>query len=391
MRQCYNIFNEIITRTPTSPIYLFLSSSLYKSKSNFVIYKNIPHRILFKLNIMKSYPTVFLVVFLVLMTGCGYSFETDGTLDAYQNVVEKIRANNSVIDDGLIVLIYDIKDEVRRKIDYKPLLEASEGIQKISEELREFINEINGQFYDFVENEDDPFLKRTQELSKNKLRNQRLVNDFFITGYHDINRNFIEPKGEKIKYKLIVTHRKLIHVLDTLSSHNGLRITNEEKVEVASRWLLPKLGVLSAQNNWVDNTFSNKSVAATFANLALLENDALLTAQITIRYLGAKIGGCGPIFDKFMVVSSPRKNYVKMGETFQADIFLSAASSQAEVTAKINGKTYPVDRGVILYKIKPDRYGTHTYEAEISLKHPDTGRIETFTKTFQYEVGECYH
>lgn len=340
---------------------------------------------------MKSNLTAFLIVFLVLTTGCGYSFETDETLEAYLDVVANIERSNSIVRRSTISSIRQMDELFDGKPEFQPLSEAAREVLKTVEEFNNYIDKTNEKFYNLTKNRTDKSEGYFQHLNKNTLRNQQPVNDFFITGYYDKNQNFIEPKSEKIKNKLVDTHRKIMHILDTLSSRNYFYIKDDEKIELASKWILPNPDILSTKNNWIDDTFSDKSVAATFANLVLLENDALLTAQMTIRYLGAKIGGCGPIFDKFVVVSSPRKNYVKMGETFQADIFLSAASSQAEVTAKVNGKTYPLDRGVILYETKSNSYGTHTYEAEISIKNPHTKKVEIFTKTFQYEVGECYN
>jgi len=128
------------------------------------------------------------------------------------------------------------------------------------------------------------------------------------------------------------------------------------------------------------------SVAATYTNLIMLKNDMLSSADMAVSFLAYRMSGPSVMFDKYVVVSSPRKTYVKPGETYQADIFLSAASSQAEVTAKINGKTYPIENGVVLYEVKPNKRGTHSYEAEISLKHPNTGMTETYKETFKYEV-----
>lgn len=339
---------------------------------------------------MKSYLIGFLA-FSILMTGCGYSFETDETLEVYLDVVKKMRFNNDVLSHELFSLTHQIKHDTKRKIYGKPLREATIAIHEITKEFDSFLDEIHEQFYDFVEDEEDPFLKNTKKLDKHKLRNQRPANEFFITGYYDKNKKFIEPKGQKIKDKLAGTHNKIIHILDTLSNHKFFRIKDDEKAMLVSKWIIPKPELLLSKNKWIETTFGGKSVAASFTNLALLENDALLTTQMTLRYLGAKIGGCGPLFDRFVVVSSPLKNYVKPGETFKADIFLSAASSQSDFTAKINGKIYPIENGVIEYETKPNKYGTHTYKAEITIKNPHTKKVETFTKTFQYEVGECYH
>ncbi len=338
---------------------------------------------------MKSYLIVFLV-FSILMTACGYSFETNETLDAYLDVVEKMRFNNDVLDHELFSLTHQIKHDTKRKIYGEPLREATITIHEITKEFNGFLDEVHEQFYDFVEDEDDPFLKNTQKLDKNKLRNQRPVNEFFITGYYDKNKKFIEPKGGKIRDKLADTHNKIIYVLDTLSNHKFFRIKDDEKAMLVSKWIIPEPELLFSKNKWIETTFGGKSVAATFTNLTLLENDVLLTIQMTLRYLGAKIGGCGPLFDRYVIVSSPIKTHVKPGETFKSIIFLSMASSDAEFTAKINGKTYPVDRGIVQYDVKPEEFGIHTYEAEISLKYPHINKEEAYKRTFKYEVGECY-
>ncbi len=340
---------------------------------------------------MKSNLIISLLIFSILMNACGYSFETDQTLEAYLDVVARMERSNYAIHEANNSRVLLMEDLLRRKPDYKLLSEAARDIIEVAKEFTTDIDNVNREFYQYIQIGDGMFINYFQTLDKSTLRNKQLVNDFFVNGYKDMNGNWNAPEGVNINAKISETNHRFINILNELRENRIFGIRESEKREVISKFLLGTPENHALQNNVKKDIFTNKSVAATYANMTMLKNDALLTAQMLVNYLGGKISGQHPIFDRFMVVSSPRKIYIKKGETFKADIFLSAASSQSEFTAKINGKTYPVDKGVILYEIKPDRYGTHTYEAEISLKHPDTKRIETFTKTFKYEVGECYH
>jgi len=325
------------------------------------------------------------------MMACGYSFETNETLDAYLDVVANIERSNSIVQHATTSKIHHMDELFRRKTDLQPLSEAVREVSKTAEEFNNYIDKTIDRFYEFTKNKTDKSEGYFQHLNKNTLRNQQPVNDFFITGYNDINGNFIEPEGAKIREKLVATRSKFLGIINNLSEERMFGIRNDEIKELTSKWTIPNLEIYPYQNDWVENTFGDKSVAATYANLIMLKNDVLSSSDMAVSFLAYRMSGPSVMFDKYVVVSSPRKIYIKSGETFKADIFLSAASSQSEFSAKINGKTYPVEDGVILYEAKLGKSGTHSYEAEISLKHPNTGRIKTYKQTFQYEVGECYY
>jgi len=311
-------------------------------------------------------------------------------LDAYLDVVARMERSNHALHESAISRMYQMEVRFKRKPDYLPLSKAAKEVLETTKEFTTYLDGISKEFYRFAQTGDDMFIGYFQTLDKNTLRNKRLVNDFFTNGYKDVNGNWNDPEGININAKISETNRKFITILNQLSEDRTFHIREDEKKEVITRFLLGTTENHTLQNNTEEDIFRGKSVAATYANMTMLKNDALLTAQMMINYFSAKVSGQDIIFDKYMVVSSPHKSYTKPGETFKADIFLSAASSEAEVTAKINGKIYPVEDGVILYEVKSDKRGTHTYEAEISLKHPDTGRIETYKQAFKYEVGECH-
>ena len=84
---------------------------------------------------MKSYLIAFLVGFSVLMTGCGYSFETDETLEAYLEVVAKMERSSYIIHDATISRISQAEELLRRKPVYQPLSKAAREVLRTVEEF----------------------------------------------------------------------------------------------------------------------------------------------------------------------------------------------------------------------------------------------------------------
>lgn len=335
---------------------------------------------------------IFLLLLLFSVFGC-YR-ESDNTLDAYMEIVNKMKANNSSLDHNIHSKIIWMKDEFKRKSDFIPLYKAAKDIFDIIREFNAYLDDVNERFYTLTGGEmQESSYNYFYDGEKNKLRNKKLVNDFFINGYEDKYGRWIAPEGLKISHKITETRNKVIAILNHLSNEKNFAISDNEIDQFFSdKWLLSNINMpKSSNNNWVENTFGNQSVAAAYVTLIMLQNDALLSAQMAVYYLSAKVGTVIIKFNKFSVVSSPKKSQVIKGEPFETEIFLAQTSFHTLVTAKVNGKEVEVEKGIATYKVPSAKCGEHTYKAEITLKNPYSNRTETYKKTFKYEVGErCY-
>jgi gliding motility-associated protein GldM len=130
-------------------------------------------------------------------------------------------------------------------------------------------------------------------------------------------------------------------------------------------------------------------VAAVFPLLGKIQSDAKNSATAVLNYCATKVQGTDIKFDKFVPGVAPKKNYVILGEEFEAEVFLSAFSSKTDnVSINVDGRNVPLKEGIGTFSEKPSTVGEKKYTVTINLKNPTTGETETVRKEFSYEVGQ---
>jgi gliding motility-associated protein GldM len=72
-------------------------------------------------------------------------------------------------------------------------------------------------------------------------------------------------------------------------------------------------------------------------------------------------------FDNVQARIVPRSNFVALGETFEAEIFLVAFDSRTRVTANVNGQNLVSRDGVVEYRSPTSREGLHSVSGWIDL------------------------
>ncbi len=141
--------------------------------------------------------------------------------------------------------------------------------------------------------------------------------------------------------------------------------------------------------NWSHYNFFQMPVAATLPIFSKLKNDAKSTESAVLNYFLEKCGGESIVFDKFRVVSSPKKSYIIKGEKYESEIFLSASSQNIKgMSVTVGGSSLPVKDGVAKYTATASGTGVKKYTATISITNPVTGEKTTERGEFEYEVGE---
>ncbi len=141
--------------------------------------------------------------------------------------------------------------------------------------------------------------------------------------------------------------------------------------------------------NWSEFKFKQMPVAAVFPLLGKIQSDAKNSSTAVLNYCATKVQGTDLKFDKFIPGVAPKKNYVILGEEFEAEVFLSAFSSKTDnVSINVNGNNVSLKDGIGTYKTKPSNVGEQKYSVTINIRNPTTGTTETVKKEFSYEVGQ---
>ncbi len=221
----------------------------------------------------------------------------------------------------------------------------------------------------------------------------------FVSG--DYGNEKKDPVGPELDKKVQELRTAYVNFVAGLWDNGGIPETvfaSPDKKEAALNELREKLTLTSSEGyvpeehenkSWEEYTFGHMPVAAIYPMLRKFQNDARTSEAAVVNFLASQIGKMEVTYDKFDVFSQSPKPYILLGETYESEIALGAYSSQAGFTVSVNGRSLPVVDGKAKFTASGSRVGEQKYTATISVKNPQTGKVETFKKDFFYEVGQA--
>lgn len=191
--------------------------------------------------------------------------------------------------------------------------------------------------------------------------------------------------GEQIKTKILEYREKYIALFDT---SDIVKYSDDIALGVDDRtWKSKK------KKSWSEMNFNHMPLQAAIPILRKFQNDNKNSEATILNYLANQVGTTTDVvLDKFAVVSAAKKSYVIKGDTYEADIYLSAfagADSKTGISISVDGRSLPVDaEGIAKYTASANTVGIKKYNANVNVMNPVTNETQSFKKEFEYEVGE---
>jgi gliding motility-associated protein GldM len=125
--------------------------------------------------------------------------------------------------------------------------------------------------------------------------------------------------------------------------------------------------------HWAEVYFHSTPLAAVFAILSKVENDAKLLESEVCQALAESVSAADFKFDAIIPVVAAKTGAVVTGQTYEADILLAAYNSKADMKVFVNGSSIPVEAGIGKYKVTPQSPGTNNLDVKISVPKPGGG------------------
>jgi gliding motility-associated protein GldM len=237
---------------------------------------------------------------------------------------------------------------------------------KVSQLTNDFVNYIEEIRKELTEKAGGPDPKIPGQPKD--IRNKDLTTRWFVA----------EKKGDEIMQKIQETREEIIKLVD-----------NDPTIVSALSLAVEELPEGTKAKTWPEYKFKQMPVSAVFPLLGKIQSDAKSSATAALNYCLKKVGGDDIKFDKFQPGVNPKKNYVILGEPFEAEVFMSAFSSKSDnVSINVDGQNVSLKDGVGTFTQRPSQIGEKQYTVTLNVKNPATGQTETVKKTFSYEVGQ---
>ena len=286
-------------------------------------------------------------------------FSLDNGLKNSRGIVEK---NNEV----LMTNIDKQADAYKNENNEKYRANAKQAIE-IANQFSEYIEGVRKRLFDKAggPSKKDPTMPKD-------IRNKDITTRMFVLG-----EDGGEGLGFEIERQVKETREKLLALAD-----------NDPEVEASLPLDVEEVPAGSDKSSWADFTFRQMPVAACFPILGKMQSDVKTSSAAVLNYCLKKVAGEDIKFDAFQPAISASKGYVIAGEKYEADVFLSAYSTQADnISIAVDGRNIPIKDGVAKYEVNTGSTGTKTYKVSINVKNPLTQETENYSKEFQYEVG----
>jgi len=194
----------------------------------------------------------------------------------------------------------------------------------------------------------------------------------------------------QLKAKLDEVNKKFTELVNETEGLN-----DEEKKELIDNFPITTEIPADAENTqgygWEQYTYQGKPAVAILTLLKQAQNDIKTTEGSIIGKFAQKLDIDNLKFDQFKAAVIPSSTYLQKGDTFEAQIFLAASSSQggSNYSVRVNGQNIAVDsKGVATYKAT-NGVGEHSINGGITVTNPETGEVTNvpFENPVKYQVA----
>lgn len=139
------------------------------------------------------------------------------------------------------------------------------------------------------------------------------------------------------------------------------------------------------EQNWEMHNFYHTILAADVTILNKLVAEVQNAELDVVTHLRSKIGATDFKIDQVGATVVPKSQYVFMGESYEAEVFVTARDTKQEFTANIGGLRTS-QGGVIKVTLPATSPGPKTVSGIVNMKKPDGSVVETPVK-FEYIVA----
>lgn len=290
-------------------------------------------------------------------------------INAFFMIDKGIKKSNEIVGKGNDAIISAITKQVEAYPQYEEYEDKAKEAHEISKEFYAYVKGIREEIIEAAGGI-DPETQKPKD-KKNKDLTTRILVD--------------EGRGAELEKKIKETREKFEalmagdpdkEAIETVMNNLALNVDDAYKK--------------SDKSSWAEYNFKQMPVAAVIPMFTKFQNDAKTSETALLNYFAEKAQGTDIKFDSFEPVVSARKGYIIKGETYEAEVFLSASSTQNSGNTRISagGRSLPVKDGKGTYKVTTSSTGTKKYNVSISVTNPLTKETKTFKKEFEYEVGE---
>lgn len=286
-------------------------------------------------------------------------------LKAFRKLETSLENSGKNLDDTNNKLLAGMDEEVvKQGAKAKDYRDRAYEAKKTSEEFISYVDELKNYF-----------LKQNGgRLENGELKeadNMDAAMGFFLNEKDD------HQKGKELMEKINTTREKLLSLLD-----------EKDRGSIKSDLFTPEPlpNEEGIKKSWLEESFERLPLAAVFANLTKVQNDAKKTESDVIAKLADNIFEKQHHFNELQATIVAPLGSVSTGQPYNAEIFLTAFNNNSNYKIMVNGTPVDVVNGKGIYRVIPNSEGKFNYKAEIMVPDPETNILKSYPANGEYQV-----
>ncbi len=187
-----------------------------------------------------------------------------------------------------------------------------------------------------------------------------------------------DKKGTELKNKILETRKKLMDMIDE---------KDRKDFNFSLNAVAPEKDKEGIQKTWEEKNFQGVPVTAIVTILSKIQNDNKNAEAEIVKHLLSKINATDFKFDQLEATVVAPTSYVLVGQTYEADVFISASSKTQLPNVVVGGRSLPLENGKGKYKVTPTQEGFIKWGGVINVKGPD-GAIKPYKFEAEYQAAK---
>lgn len=244
----------------------------------------------------------------------------------------------------------------------KPYYDKALLAQEYSAELNKYVTDLKKNLIEMAGGIDE----ETHDIAKRS--DMEIGTQLMIT----------QKKGQELRAKILETRTKLLDLVDPKERANfNFNLDAKEPLK-------DKEGVTKT---WESKNFEGVPVTAAVTLLSKIQNDIKNAESDVVTHLLKSVDATDFKFDQLSAVVVAPTSYVLVGQSYEADVFLTAYSSTQNPDILVGGNRLPMEDGKGKYRITPSKEGFVKWGGIIKVKSPD-GTFKDYKFESEYQAAK---
>jgi len=295
-------------------------------------------------------------------------------LNAFLVVNDSMETTNAVFGKKTETLYKQFEVQNMQNPDkVGPYYNKALEVKKLSDEMKKYVTELKFEMIAYSERipvEEAKSLPLRELKSKDKYD---MTTNFFIGASEDGSGG----KSSELRKKIDKFKEDLL---------NQIEPDKRELIKLGLDTKGPFYNADGKEQNWEMHNFYHTILAADVTILNKIIAEIQNAEQDVVTHLMSQISATDFKIDKVGATVVPKSQYVFMGDSYEAEVFVTAMDTKQDFTASIGGRGYTSEAGIVKIQLPATSPGEKKVEGNVMFKSPD-GEVKPYPVKFEYIVA----